>query len=343
MRWPTVSLLSVSCFLAGTWCGQRALLTSTSRIALVSNQAFADEEKPRTKRTNPSVTAELAAKKNADERASGSSLRIIVFGAHPDDCEIKAGGTAALWSAQGHKVKFVSLTNGDIGHWREAGGPLARRRNEEVQQAAELLGVTTEVLDNHDGELMPTLENRRNVTRLIREWNADIVIGPRTNDYHPDHRYTGVLVQDAAYMVAVPFFCPDTPPLKRNPVFLYLPDQFQKPYPFRADVVVGIDAVADKKWTALVGMESQFVEGGALGSAELIEGGEPTLEQRRRTVREAFQKRDKDLADRFRQQLSTRYGEEAASKIAFAEAFELCEYGRQPTDAELQALFPINR
>lgn len=203
--------------------------------------------------------------------------------------------------------------------------------------------MTTEVLDNHDGELMPTLENRRIVTRLIREWNADIVIGPRTNDYHPDHRYTGVLVQDAAYMVAVPFFCPDTPPLKRNPVFLYLPDQFQKPYPFRADVVVGIDAVADKKWTALVGMESQFVEGGALGSAELIDGGEPTLEQRRRTVREAFQKRDKDLADRFRQQLSTRYGEEPASKIAFAEAFELCEYGRQPTDAELQALFPINR
>lgn len=125
MRWRTVSLLSVSCFLAGTWCGQRALLTSTSRIALVSNQAFAEVEKPRTTRTNPSVTAELAAKKNADERVPGSSLRIIVFGAHPDDCEIKAGGTAALWSAQGHKVKFVSLTNGDIGHWREAGGPLA--------------------------------------------------------------------------------------------------------------------------------------------------------------------------------------------------------------------------
>src|SRR5919197_1090267 len=120
-------------------------------------------------------------------------LRIIAFGAHPDDCELKAGGVAALWSAQGHHVKFVSVTNGDIGHWREAGGPLARRRTAEVEQAARLLGITTEVLDIHDGELMPTLENRRTITRLIREWGADIVMSHRPNDYHPDHRYTGVL------------------------------------------------------------------------------------------------------------------------------------------------------
>src|SRR5580658_4754720 len=224
-------------------------------------------------------------------------LRIICFGAHPDDCEIKAGGTAALWAAAGHHVKFVSVTNGDIGHWREAGGPLARRRNAEVQRAAEILGITTEVLDNHDGELLPTLENRRAITRLIREWKADIVMGPRTNDYHPDHRYTGILVQDAAYMVAVPFFCPDTPPLKQNPVFLYFADNFQKPYPFQADVTVGIDAVEARKLDALVGMESQFVEGGALGSAELIAGGEAKREERRKTVHENFAKRDRTMAE----------------------------------------------
>ena len=43
-------------------------------------------------------------------------LRIICFGAHPDDCELKASGVAALWAAQGHHVKLVSVTNGDIGH-----------------------------------------------------------------------------------------------------------------------------------------------------------------------------------------------------------------------------------
>ena len=96
-------------------------------------------------------------------------LRIICFGAHPDDCELQVGGTAALWASKGHKVKLVSLTNGDIGHWKEAGGPLAKRRFDEVQKAARILGVTTDVLDIHDGELMPTVENRRTVTRLIRE------------------------------------------------------------------------------------------------------------------------------------------------------------------------------
>jgi LmbE family N-acetylglucosaminyl deacetylase len=299
------------------------------------------ERKPNPVSDN-SVSAVLARGNQAKKSAPGDGkLRIICFGAHPDDCEIKAGGVAAMWAVQGHHVKFVSVTNGDIGHWREAGGPLAQRRYNEVQQAAQILGITTDVLDNHDGELLPTLENRRAITRLIREWKADVVMGPRTNDYHPDHRYTGVLVQDAAYMVAVPFFCPETPPLEANPVFLYFPDRFQKPNPFQADVAVGIDAVMQKKLDALVGMESQFVEGGALGSAELIEGGEPKLEERRRLVREGFGKRDRETADTYRKQLAEGYGEEAAKKFAYAEAFEICEYGRQPTKEELRRLFPF--
>ncbi|HEV8541599.1 MAG TPA: PIG-L family deacetylase, partial [Verrucomicrobiae bacterium] len=163
-------------------------------------------------------------------------LRIICFGAHPDDCEIQAGGTAAMWAAKGHKVKFVSVTNGDIGHWRDAGGPLAQRRKEEVEKAAKILGIEVAVFDIHDGELLPSLEYRKMVTKAIREWNADIVLGPRPNDYHPDHRYTGILVQDAAYMVTVPFFCPDVPFMKHNPVFMYYADHFQKPNSFKPDV-----------------------------------------------------------------------------------------------------------
>src|SRR5439155_14480490 len=183
--------------------------------------------------------------------ASEGKLRIICFGAHPDDCEIQAGGVAAMWATKGHKVKFVSVTNGDIGHWREAGGPLALRRKAEVEAAAKILGITTEVLDIHDGELLPTVENRRTLTRLIREWKADIVMSHRPNDYHPDHRYTGVLVQDVAYMVAVPFFCPEVPPLQNNPVFLFYPDGFQKPNPFQPDIVVSIDPVEEKKLDGL--------------------------------------------------------------------------------------------
>jgi N-acetylglucosamine malate deacetylase 1 len=125
-------------------------------------------------------------------------LRIIAFGAHPDDCELQVGATAAMWAKKGHHVLLVSVTNGDIGHWREAGGPLARRRKMEVDEAHKILGVQGVVFDVHDGELLPTLENRRMITRLIREWKADLVLSHRPNDYHPDHRYTGVLVQDAS-------------------------------------------------------------------------------------------------------------------------------------------------
>ncbi len=166
--------------------------------------------------------------------AQDGKLRIIAFGAHPDDGELRLAGTAAKWAALGHHVKFVSVTNGDIGHWQEAGGPLARRRHGRSRsETAKLLGITTQVLDIHDGELEPTLENRRTITRLIRDWKADIVLGHRPNDYHPDHRYVGVLVQDAAYMVTVPFFCPDTPHLTRNPVFLSIRTASRSPTPSR--------------------------------------------------------------------------------------------------------------
>jgi LmbE family N-acetylglucosaminyl deacetylase len=174
-------------------------------------------------------------------------LRILCFGAHPDDCELRAAGVAAKWASLGHHVKFVSVTNGDIGHWNMAGGPLAQRRTAEVQRCAEILGITSQVLDIHDGELLPTLENRKLITKVIREWGADIVICHRPNDYHPDHRNVGLVLQDAAFMVTVPFFCPDIPYLEKNPVFMYFEDRFQKPNPFAADVVVGIDDVIQKK------------------------------------------------------------------------------------------------
>ena len=104
----------------------------------------------------------------------------------------------------------------------------------------------------------PSLENRKTVARLIREWQADIVMGHRPYDYHPDHRYTGVLLNDAAVVVVAPFFVPDTPPTPRNPVFMYYSDGFQDPKPFEPTVVVGIDEAADKKWKCVSAMPSQF-------------------------------------------------------------------------------------
>ncbi|MEX0939186.1 MAG: PIG-L family deacetylase [Pirellulales bacterium] len=287
------------------------------------------------------VAMPVSAQDAQQEEADDGKLRIVALGAHPDDCEIDVGGSAILWSDAGHHVRFVSVTNGDIGHWRMAGGPLAKRRNREVQQAAKILGTTTIVLDIHDGELMPTLENRRKVTREIRRGKADVVLAHRPNDYHPDHRYTGVLVQDSAYMVAVPFFCPDTPPLQSNPVFLYFHDSFDQPNPFQPDIVVAIDDVIERKIDALSVMESQFYEGGALGSRDLIPDNEAGRTRRQQQVRDSFQRRFASTADQYRDLLVELYGPERGQQVKYAEAFEVCEYGRQPTKEELLALFPF--
>ena len=268
-------------------------------------------------------------------------LRIICFGAHPDDCELQAGGIGALFAAQGHHVKFVSTTNGDIGHWRDAGGPLALRRTNEVQQCSKLLGTTAEVLDIHDGEILPTLENRQKIIRLIRQWKADIVLSPRPYDYHPDHRYTSILVQDAAYMVTVPFICPDTPALKNNPVFMYYTDRFQKPAPSAPDIAISIDSVMDKKLDGLAILESQFLEGGANGHEGLIPKTPEQRQKRIADVRASMANRNKSLADRYRKLLEDFYGAEQANKIQYAEAFEICEYGRRPNKEELKKLFPF--
>lgn len=270
-------------------------------------------------------------------------LRIIIFGAHPDDAEFKAGGVAAKWSRMGHAVKLVSVTNGDIGHWQMAGGPLAARRAAEAKAADAALGAESEVLDIHDGELEPTLEHRRTITRLIREWQADVVIAHRPWDYHPDHRYVGVLVQDAAFMVTVPFFCPNTTPLQKNPLFLYSSDRFQKPYAFRPDIGVALDDVIDQKLSAIHELASQVYEGGASGNEEFVRSVPPASDAtgRKQWLRERWEQRQSQEADLARSALIRWYGEENAKSIRYAESFEICEYGRQPTEAEIRTLFPF--
>jgi LmbE family N-acetylglucosaminyl deacetylase len=199
------------------------------------------------------------------------------------------------------------------------------------------LGITYDVLDNHDGLLLPTLEVRLEIIRKIREWKADIVMAPRPNDYHPDHRYTGVLVQDAAYMVAVPNIAPETPAPAKNPVFLYFEDHFQRPNPFRPDIAVDITSTYDKKIAGLDAHVSQMYEwlpwiGGYL--VEVPEGKQERiawLSKRSAGV----------ITPQIRASLAKWYGKDHADKVKYAEAFEICEYGAQPSDERIRQLFPM--
>lgn len=264
-------------------------------------------------------------------------LQIIMIGAHPDDCDIKGGGTAALFAEMGHHVKFISVTNGDAGHMEQGGGVLAQRRMQEAKEAGKRLGIEYEVLDHHDGELLATLPIRLEIIRKIREWNADVVISHRSNDYHPDHRYTAILVQDAAYMVGVPNIAPDTPALGKNPVFLYFQDNFQKPYPFRADIAIDVSPVFDKKIHAMDAHESQFYEW-----LPWIGKYESEVPQNREDRIEWLKsKRFGQITEASKTSLEKWYGSQKAAQVEQVELFEICEYGSRPTEAEIRRLFPM--
>lgn len=270
-------------------------------------------------------------------KAQDTPLHIVMIGAHPDDCDIRSGGTAALFAQAGHKVKFISITNGDAGHMEQSGRPLAERRAAEAIEAGRRLGITYEILDIHDGKLTPTLEVRLDLIRKIRAWHADVVISHRPVDYHPDHRYTGILVQDAAFMVMVPNIAADVPPLTKNPVFLYFQDRFTKPLPFQPDVCVDITQVIDKKIDALDAHESQFYEW--LPWVTGYRGEIPKSKQERKTwIRNT---RFPFVDSTVRAGLEKWYGARKAEAAQYAEAFELCEYGSQPSEEEIRRLFPM--
>lgn len=275
----------------------------------------------------------------AQSQTSNAPVRIIMIGAHPDDCDGDGGGTAILLASMGYAVKFVSVTNGDAGHQSMGGGALAKRRMAEAKEAGKRFGVEYDVLDNHDGELLPTLAIRLQIIRKIREWNADVVIAPRPNDYHPDHRYTGVLVQDAAYMVTVPNVAPDIAPLRKNPVFLYFEDRFQRPNPFRPDITIDITSVIDKKVNALSAHESQYFEwlpwvGGYYDEVP---------KDRSQWQAWMLKRQDREFYPDLKKSLEKWYGPEKSIKVKYAEAFEVCEYGKQPTADDIRKIFPMLR
>ncbi|UCF36347.1 MAG: PIG-L family deacetylase [Acidobacteriota bacterium] len=264
-------------------------------------------------------------------------LRIIVFGAHPDDPE-KVGGTMAKFVEQGHKVRLISMTNGNAGHQEMGGGPLAWRRYKETQCAGAAIGAEYIVMDNDDGKLMPTLENREKVIAQIREWKADVVISPRPNDYHPDHRNTGLLVRDAAYMVTVPNIVASVPHLRKNPIFIYMSDRFTQPSPFDPDIVVAIDEMLEKKIDMYHCHTSQMYEWLPYNANILDQVPESDADRREWM---ASRRMRRSNAERYTELLTELYGEEKAKSIQHVEAFEVSEYGSQPSLEELKKLFPF--
>jgi LmbE family N-acetylglucosaminyl deacetylase len=221
------------------------------------------------------------------------------------------------------------------------GGPLAERRTKEAALAGQAIGADYIVLDNHDGELMPTLENRRVIIRIIREFKPDLIFTHRPNDYHPDHRYTGILVQDAAYMVMVPNIVAGTPPLEKNPVIMFLSDRFNEPTPFKPDIVVAIDDVIEKKIDMYHSHQSQMYEWLPWIGGYLDQVPEKKEERRGWLAKNRVIPNAQSMADQYREKLIELYGKEKGSKVRYAEAFQVSEYGSSLTDENRKVLFPF--
>lgn len=272
-----------------------------------------------------------------DEEMSGK-LNVLFVGAHPDDADIQFGGTAIKYVHLGHKVSYLTLTNGNAGHETLGAAALAQRRYHETQSVAKFLGINYFVLDNNDAELQATIENRKKVIRVIREVKAHLIITHRPNDYHADHRNTSLLVQDAAYLVCVPNVLPLTPRLEFNPVIVYHQDNFNKPGPFTPEIIVDITDVIDKKMEALSLHESQVFEWIPFIEGYLQEV--PTDKSERvRWLKSRWGKQAN--VSQFLSALKEKEAAEQLKGAQYIEAFERCEYGTRLTHENVRRLFPF--
>jgi LmbE family N-acetylglucosaminyl deacetylase len=269
---------------------------------------------------------------------NNTPLRLLVIGAHPDDCEIRAGGLATLYRQAGHQVCFVSVTNGESGHQSLHGERLAAIRRQEAAASGQVLGLEYRILGHRDGYLEPTLAARLELIRLIRQYRPDLVLTHRPCDYHPDHRYTSQLVCDAAYLLTVPAVAPEAPALSRDPVIMYLWDGFQRPYPFALTVVVDIEPVAESVLDMLVCHRSQMFDWLPYNRGEQDRVPADPREQRA-WLREWYLEEVLPPADRYREALVATYGPERGRQVRMVEAFELCEYGSPLTPVRRRDLF----
>ncbi|MCE5239721.1 PIG-L family deacetylase [bacterium] len=267
-------------------------------------------------------------------------LSVLVFGAHPDDCDLRFGGAAMLYRRHGCAVRFVSVTNGDTGHFSMGGGPLARRRHAEAQASAAIADIRYDVLDIHNGELEANVPTRKLVIQIMREARADLVLCHRANDYHPDHRAVGVLVQDAAYTVTVPNVAPLTEPLTRPPVVGYLFDGFTDPTPYVPTVAIDTDEVMERKIDMVHCHVSQMYEWLPYNGGVLDQVPESDAERRAMTARN-MHARFGHTADAARETLLRCYGPARGAQVKTAETIMISQYGRGLSEADWPRYFPF--
>jgi len=265
-------------------------------------------------------------------------LKVMVVGAHPDDPDVRCSGLARTLAEAGHRVRFVALCNGDKGHQFMDSAALAKRRYGESRKVIATLGIEDYIVaDTPDCEVEPTLEARRWLTKVIREFGPNIIVTHRPNDYHCDHRATATLVQDATYLVGVPLWCPDVPVPEVLPTVFFMGDQFTRPAPFRPDFVIDVTRHEEKIVETLACHESQMFEWlpPEFGYPLAEVPPESDVEGRRDFIRKTVLCLVSDCARVFSAAVEKAY---PGKRPRLVEVYEKSEYGRAPVKAERELL-----
>lgn len=267
--------------------------------------------------------------------------RVMVIGAHPDDADIICGATTVRLVERGFKVKFVSVTDGSMGHHILSPAEIAKVRRAETEEAARRFGLDGyDIYGYPDCGLYPSDDVRRLVARKIREYEPDFIFTHRTNDYHADHRATGQAVMDAGYLLGVPHWCEEAKPMRLRPVVLYMCDLFTYPRELKPDVMFDVDAYMDRWCDGLDAQVSQFYDWlpwdkGTTGEVKAL-GDRSDIEKRNAYLRKYWAFRKVADAERFADAWRERYPGRRVPK--YMETYEISEYGRAPTQEDLDLL-----
>ena len=176
-------------------------------------------------------------------------IDILAFGAHPDDVELAGGGTLLLAAAAGQSTAIAHLTGGELG---TRGTPAIRQS--EAAAAAKMLGAKSmEVLSLPDGHLEVDLKAKRVVVDAIRRHRPELVIAPYWEDLHPDHKATGELVRQCAFLSGLVNWNPGLAPWRPDRVLYYMSHTG-----FDPDLIVDIGEVFETKKLAAQCYRSQF-------------------------------------------------------------------------------------
>ena len=269
---------------------------------------------------------------------SPKDLRVMYVVAHPDDAELLSGATIAKLSASGASVKIVSVTDGRRGHQIRNMREMIKVRYDEAQAAGRALGVEEYVVGPiPDCELTPSPENRAWLTNQVRRFAPHILVTHRTCDYHTDHRACAQLVQDMAYLLGVPLWCPSAPVPEVLPIVLYTADWFTVPRPFRPDIISDCTDWNEKYLDGLMAHPSQMFEWLCpQGDWDREVPPESDEAWRRRLVAKHY-RNPSALAEKYRTQIEGLF----RRTLEYAEAFEIGEYGRMPSERERKVLESI--